>query len=109
MAESTFEEAARCPKCHNPGEDRKTVPAPPTASKGAKLHYIYCVHELCPWYETMWVVQVNSDGSIPPPSSHIGEKKLYGGFSDHDKRAGELIETLKRNAEAEVRPGGAEI
>lgn len=106
----TFEEAKKCPKCGSPGEDRQTIPAPPGASVGAKLHYIYCTRSLCPWYNTVCqVIQVNKDGSIPPPRNHTGEKKLYGGFSDHDQRAAELIETLKRNAQAETKPGGAEI
>lgn len=105
----TFEEAKLCPKCGNPGEDRGTMPAPPNATRGAKIHKIYCVTKLCPWFETVYYIQVNPDGTVPPPSNHTGEKKMYGGFSDHDRRAGELIEQLKQNAQAETKPGGAEI
>lgn len=106
MTAPTFETARKCPKCDNPGEDRGTIPAP---IRGAKLHQIYCVTKLCPWYDTVYYVQVNQDGSIPAPKDHTGQPKLYGGFEDHDKRAKDLVETLKRNAQAETKPGGAEI
>jgi len=101
----TFENASRCPKCDTPGEDRKDDTGP----KGSTLHYIYCVNSRCKWFDTFWIVQVNKDGTVPPAKDHTGEKKIYEGFEGHDQRAQELIETLKRNAEAELRPGGAEV
>lgn len=103
----TFEEARRCPICGNPGEDRKAIKS--TAIAGAKLHYIYCVTQLCRWYDTFWIVQVNKDGSIPPPTNHTGEKKVYEGFEGHDQKAEELVNMLKKNAQAETQPGGVEI
>lgn len=105
-ARPVFEQASRCPKCDTPGEDRNTSPGP----NGSTLHHVYCVNEKCVWYNTpCQLIQVNKDGSIPPPKDHTGEKKIYQGFEGHDQRAAELIETLKRNAQAELRPGGAEI
>lgn len=106
MTRPIFEEASRCPKCQTPGDDRKQDASGP---KGSTLHYIYCVNDRCKWFDTFWIVQVNADGTIPPPKDHTGEKKIYQGFEGHDQRAAELIDTLKRNAEAELRPGGAEL
>lgn len=102
-----FEQASRCPKCDQPGEDRRVMKSP--TKRGAQIHYIYCQTKLCRWYNTCWMVQVNEDGSIPPPTDHSGEKKVYEGFEGHDERAAELIEMLKRNAQQEMKPGGAEI
>jgi hypothetical protein len=62
MVEVTFEDAKRCPKCDNPGEDIETK------SLGGKLgnmHVIRCIRELCPWYMTTWIIQVLPDGTIP--------------------------------------------
>jgi|SRR5882757_514704 len=100
-----FETASICPRCDTPGEDRKEEREP----KGSTLHYIYCVNDRCKWFDTFWIVTVNADGTVPAPKDHTGEKKIYKGFEGHDRRAAELIDTLKRNAEAELRPGGAEL
>ena len=106
LARPTFEEASKCPKCGVAGEERTTSPA----AKRAILHFMYCVNSRCKWYNTLCqVVQVNSDGSIPPPKDHTGEKKIYQGFEGHDQKAEELINILKNNAAREIRPGGAEI
>src|SRR6266496_2162294 len=89
-----FETASKCPKCSQPGEDRQQTPG----VKGSTIHHIYCVNKNCKWYNTpCQLIQVNRDGSIPSPKDHSREKKIYEGFDDHDRRAQELIETLKRN------------
>lgn len=62
----SFEEAKRCPKCHFPGDERKTSKAP----QGGEIHYIWCVTAICPWYETSWVVQTRADGTIPLRDPH---------------------------------------
>ncbi|MCA9340704.1 MAG: hypothetical protein KDA17_07340 [Candidatus Saccharibacteria bacterium] len=66
MSETTYEEACRCPKCKHPGEGRIKRPAPREAGlkHGTMIHQVYCVHELCPWYNTAWMIQVNADGSV---------------------------------------------
>jgi|SRR6266487_815514 len=102
---TTFETASMCPKCGFIGEDRGTSPGP----KKSTIHHIYCGNARCKWYNTPYLVQVNEDGSIPKPTNHTGEKKVYEGFEGHDERARELIDILKRNAQAEIKPGGAEI
>lgn len=97
----TFEEAKICPKCDRPGQVRKVSPVPGMA-RGTKVHLVYCVTELCPWYNTPWTVQTNPDGSVPPPRNHTGEKKIYQGFEGHDEEARHLVDILKRNAAAET-------
>src|ERR1035437_8104751 len=83
---STYEQAKCCPKCGRPGEVRK-IRVAQDLPWGTKIHEIYCVTELCIWFDTPWFVQVNADGSIPAPTSHIGEKKIYEGFEGHDEQA----------------------
>jgi len=107
MADSTFEEASRCPKCSKPGEDRKTVNVggQNDLPRGTTVHLIYCMNELCPWFDTCWNVQVRPDGSVPAPKNHTGEAKIYAGFKDHDVRAKELIDYLKAEEQAQTQPG----
>lgn len=104
MAErTTFEEAKQCPKCGKPGEDRSVTPAP-NLPIGTTLHHIYCTTELCPWYNTAWVVQVNKDGSIPAPKNHTGEPKHYQQLDDPDLEK-RIIEALELQREMETQKG----
>lgn len=104
MAATSFEEAKICPKCNKPGEDRKTVVAP-GLPRGTTVHTIYCVSVLCPWYETCWMVQVNPDGSIPPPQDHTRTEKVYVGFEGHDEMAKALVDELKASEKHQQDPG----
>lgn len=74
MADSTYEEAKRCPRCGKPGEDRQTTrvknPREKGVEPGTSVHMIYCTTPVCRWYDTSWAVQVNPDGSVPPPNMH---------------------------------------
>lgn len=106
MTDTTFEEAKRCPKCGQPGEDRNMRPAPKI--RGAMIHIVYCVNKLCTWNETCWMVQVNSDGTVPPPSDHRGEPKTYVGFENHDQMARDIRANLESQRQAEMK-GGHEI
>ena len=56
----TFEEASRCPKCDNPGEQKEK-----RADRTHDLYIFTCQNKVCLWYQTDWVVQRNSDGTIP--------------------------------------------
>jgi hypothetical protein len=109
--QTTFEEAKRCPKCNQPGDDRKQLVLLNRDFKGGKapvVHHIYCVTELCPWYDTPWLVQVNGDGTIPPKTNHTGSPKEYHGDFGTPQEAKDIIDGLKRQAQAETQ-GGAEI
>ena len=57
----SMEEAARCPRCDQPGMQNGSKPGP----KRSKVLTYICGNKLCRWYNTGWVVQVGSDGSIP--------------------------------------------
>lgn len=61
MADTTFEEAKRCPKCDAPGEPISTHPGP----KASEFHVYECPTEICVWFGTRWVVQIMADGQIP--------------------------------------------
>jgi len=63
VADTTFEEARRCPRCELPGKEVGTVKGP----RGSSIRTIMCENNRCSWNATTWVVQVNADGSIPPP------------------------------------------
>jgi C4-type Zn-finger protein len=113
MAESvqtTFEEASRCPKCKQPGKDVKTIrlPANTDIPKGSTVHTIQCSN--CDF--GVWLVQVNADGSVPPPTDHTGHKKKYVGFEGHDQAARDLMRAVRNNLAREERAstlGGHEI
>lgn len=64
MVDTTYESAKRCPKCEQPGVDIGSVRGP----HGSRMHTIQCRNDRCPWYQTNYTVQVNSDGSIPEPT-----------------------------------------
>lgn len=104
---TTYEEAKTCPKCGRVGEVRLSVPAKPDRDikPGTKIEHVYCTTELCRWYNTPWLLQVNPDGTIPPPKNHRGEPKVYQGFEGHDEMANRIVANLKAQQQAEMRPG----
>lgn len=99
-----FEEAKLCPKCGQPGEDRKQKAS--SSIVGATIHFIYCVTKLCSWYDTAWLVQVNADGTIPSPRDHTYSPKIYEGFADHDRIAKNIIANLEAQRALETQAGG---
>lgn len=107
--EPTFEEARRCPKCGFSGDERlKTVP-PRNARlpQGTYIVHIYCVTPHCRWFNTPWTVQVNPDGTVPPPRDHSKSPKLYDpkSFKGHDEMARRVLGELERQANAEIEKG----
>lgn len=108
MAEqSTYEEATTCPKCGKQGNVRKREPVPRKSGLpyGTMLHTAYCENQLCPWYNLVCrLVQVNPDGSIPPPTDHRGKPKVYEHFEGHDQMARDIMKALNRQVEAETDP-----
>ena len=103
MSDSTYEEAKRCPKCSQPGEVGPIYPAPEQARlpKGTTIHVVYCRNKLCTWFDTAWNVQVNPDGSVPPPKNHRGEPKLYAGVKDHDTLADRIVRGMQEQLRLE--------
>lgn len=59
---ATIDEATKCPKCALTGE---LGPRKSTAKSGITASVCVCMNEKCRWFKTGWVIQFNSDGSIP--------------------------------------------
>jgi hypothetical protein len=105
VSETTYEAATRCPKCDKPGDVTIREPArnlPP----GTQLHTVYCRTPLCPWNDTCWFVQVNPDGTVPPPTDHTGAPKQYERFEGHDALAAQVQDSIRRQQRAETGGGG---
>lgn len=78
---TTYEIARQCPKCGLYGELTRTDPGP----RRSKIETYTCENEVCPWYGTGWVVQINSDGSIPERKQ--GGVKAYPELPDAQRQA----------------------
>ena len=92
---TTFEDAKRCPKCDRPGKDLGGKPA---KRPGVKVHTIMCETELCKWYQTTWLVQVNEDGTIPEAYSQVGKKQFPKVSPEMESR---INDSLKAQLEVE--------
>jgi hypothetical protein len=110
--QTTFEEASRCPSCGQPGKDTKSIPIPlgtPGVTRGAKIHTIQCQN--CDF--GVWLVQVDPDGSVPPPQDHTKRPKMYLGFEGHDQQARDILAAVRKNVAAEAQKstqeGGYEL
>lgn len=104
---TTFEEAKKCPKCGQPGEDmgsRKVQS--PNSGKMVEIHSIYCRTQLCTWFDTMWIVQVNEDGTVPQAYSQLGRKQ-YPKLSP--EMESKVNDSIRAQLAAETKPGGSEI
>lgn len=95
MATVTFEEAKRCPRCDNPGEQKTVRPA----ADRSKLYIFTCQNGACVWFETDWVVQRLEDGTVPvrEPSSHKTFPQIPGMSQE------KAIETVKKTIKDEER------
>jgi len=104
--QSTYEEATRCPKCKVPGQVTSKTPARGDARPGTTVHMVYCRNDQCQWFDTNWVVQVNPDGSVPPPQNHGAHNKNYpmsrAVVPDEDQR---VVDSIRKQLEAETKPG----
>lgn len=105
MSETTFEEAKRCPKCNTPGEDTGILDA--VKASHATVHVIQCVNRQCKWYATSYLVQVNEDGSVPPPRKN--QPKAYPMPKLSQQQIERIENTIQRQLEQETKPGGGEV
>jgi len=104
--ETTLEEARRCPKCKQPGVfSRKTRVKPAFGvTRGAEMHHYVCQNERCRWFnEVCRSIQVNPDGSIPPPL--VKRDRQFPKIPDYTDA---FNEALERQLAAEL-GGGAEV
>lgn len=65
MTDTSFDEARRCPRCDEPGRGIRDFPGP----GGSRFHSIMCLNQRCRWHNTTYLIQVNPDGTIPPPTT----------------------------------------
>lgn len=82
-----------------PGELTRTE----HARHGRKSHVIYCRNKRCTWYNTSWVVDQNSDGSIPDPS--LNRAKRFPEVPDLTERVQQQVD---RQLARELETGGGE-
>lgn len=87
MADTTFEQARRCPICEFPGRDESFRPGP----RNSKLHVIRCMNERCRWYNTTYIVQVNFDGTVSEPATD--RQKFFPKIPERDNAAMEAAYT----------------
>lgn len=102
------DDATRCPKCDKPGKETRKFPAPKSSTSvpGAMIVEFECVSTLCPWFETLWMVQINPDGSIPEPSNHRGRPKTYLKTKEDDRMAQQIRDAIDAQIAAETRGHG---
>jgi len=101
MVETTWEEAARCPSCQQPGKDEKivtTLRRVAGVQNGAQIHQLRCTN--CDF--GVWLVQVNPDGSVPPKTDHTGHEKRYIGFEGHDQQARDIMRAVRAGIKSET-------
>ena len=103
---TTLEDAKRCPRCGEPGEENGMRPAGPGAVPGTKMLTVLCRVESCRWFGTGWVIQINPDGTIP--EANTKQEKAYPKLGDSDEVADAAIKQMELQAELETR-GQAEI
>lgn len=101
----TYEEATRCPKCQQPGDVGKKVPAEASIREGIRIgtmiHTVFCRNDRCKWFNTCWMVQVNPDGTVPPPTDHTGRPKKYQNFATDDQTR-RIVDSIQRQLDAET-------
>lgn len=101
--QTTFEEASRCPKCQHPGEVGSVREQYSTNQDAmVKLNVLFCRNQVCPWYNTSWIVQVNPDGSIPQAYEQLGPKQYPKLSPETETR---IRENIQAQLEAETKPG----
>jgi hypothetical protein len=86
VPDTLFEEAKRCPKCKQPGEEVAESKAP---SGDGVLKFFRCENTRCPEVGERWVVQIRADGTVPSPTDNRGPKtytKLSNDRLAHGRR-----------------------
>jgi hypothetical protein len=63
--DTTFEEAKRCPRCTQPGEQINAHTEQRPRRGLATIYTIICRNERCNRFDRTWIIQVNADGTIP--------------------------------------------
>ena len=88
MADTTWDQARRCPRCEAPGVDESQRQGP----HGSRIHVIRCKTTRCKWYDTTYLVQVNSDGSVSQPD--LDRTKFFPKIPDRTDSINESMQRL---------------
>lgn len=96
--QTTLEEASRCPRCEVPGRFNGERPL---RSGDGKVKVFLCENARCRWYNTTWTVQVNANGTIPPPLLTRDKQ-----FRPLPKDGGNVVRGLERQLDLETGGGG---
>lgn len=88
---TTFDETTYCPKCNEKGTIVREEP-----HRGGKIFNINCQNDKCMWFDTGWVVQTKSDGTI---AERQAGPKQFEPLSAHQEAAAKaLIAEVKDGA-----------
>lgn len=96
----SFEEASRCPKCGHPGE---VTGSRPTAKKST-IHFVFCRNPLCRWYDTNWIVEQLSDGTVPVRGQEERRPKTFPSRKITDEKIERARKSIERSAD-DTKPG----
>lgn len=82
----TFEEASKCPECHQPGQlvSKKVLGYD---QGGGLLHSLECKNLLCVDVGSVFLVQTRADGTIPDRSTDAPTLKVYEPLSVYQESA----------------------
>lgn len=100
MPKTLEEEARSCPRCDNFGQLVSTHAGP----RGSTVRTYMCGTQGCKWYSTTWIVQVNSDGSIPVRNKDRDDKKDFPDFTfQGGQRGRDIVNQLREMHEQSKR------
>jgi hypothetical protein len=104
MSNTTFEEASKCPKCGEYGEESSKKPTRDGRGRPIEVITLLCRNASCKWFGTGWFIQVNEDGSIPEAYSGVrNSDKHYPKLSQES--ASKIEDNILRQLELETKPG----
>lgn len=76
--ESTFEGRTQCPRCEVPG----VIELKQTHLDKTQSFSITCMNERCVWFGINWLVDRNSDGTVPMVRPHRKAYPTLPGMDD---------------------------
>jgi hypothetical protein len=54
-----FSQARECPECGHTGKIKHSNPI-----AGGTVHMMICDNQVCPWYNTGWVIETDANGEV---------------------------------------------
>lgn len=79
MPDTLFEEARRCPTCHEAGDEVAENKAP---SGDGVIKFFRCINTRCRDVGERWAVQIRIDGTVPKPDENRGPKTFQNLSND---------------------------